>query len=50
MQVLPTLPTHRGTPFPVHKPVDIPQYSVDFPHFEPMELQVQYPPILVPDA
>ena len=41
LQVLPTLPLHKGIPFARYTPVEMPQYSVDFTSFEPMEPQVE---------
>ena len=40
MQVLPTLPLHKDTPFARYALLEMPQYSVDFTSFEPMEPQV----------
>ncbi|DBA94356.1 TPA: hypothetical protein ACH3X1_001962 [Trebouxia sp. C0004] len=39
-QVLPTLPVHTDVPFMQYTPVEVPQYSVDFSGYEPMEPQV----------
>ncbi|KAA6409522.1 MAG: primary ciliary dyskinesia 1-like [Trebouxia sp. A1-2] len=39
-QVLPTLPVHQDVPFMQYTPVEMPQYSVDFSSYEPMEPQV----------
>lgn len=40
VQVLPTLPVHSGVPFMQYTPVEMPQYSLDFCSYEPMEPQV----------
>lgn len=40
VQVLPTLPVHMDVPFMHYTPVDMPQYSLDFSSYEPMEPQV----------
>lgn len=40
VQVLPALPIHTNVPFPQYIPVEMPQYSVDFTSYEPMEPQV----------
>ncbi len=40
VQVLPTLPVHMDVPFMQYTPVEMPQYSLDFSSYEPMEPQV----------